>query len=141
MMQAHNTASSSSQPSSPPLPLELETLIQTKTLRSRAKELFLSYLSLAIQKEGPHAFGSLIIHLDYPYYTLFQFDPHQTFSPELYYFLFYLFELFSIGVQFHASTMISWISGILLPQRYSSPSNERDVQRKKKFLEWFNPLS
>ena len=90
-------ASASSHPSSPPLPPELQHLIQTKTIHSRAHDLCLKYLSLAIQKEGPNALGSLIIHPDYPYHTLFVFDPHQCFSSELYYFLYYLLEQYSIG--------------------------------------------
>ena len=120
----HQASSSTSKPSLPPLPPELESLIQTKTLRSRAYDLYLKYLSLAIQKDGPNTLGSLIIHPEYPYHTLFKFDPYDTFSPELYCFLYYLLEQYSIGFQFHAATMISWILGVIL-QQYSDPEKER----------------
>ena len=124
-----------------PLPDHLQLTILDKTLISRSYETLFSFFKIYISRYGTAGgpIKNLPYHPIYPFLTLLQFNHRfDLFLPkEAYLLLWYLCNLYTIGIVFDRAMMLSYLTQCQFNSQSMTPTNLRLC----KWLDLFGPLS
>lgn len=91
------------------LPFEFPSIFSTLPIDENEtfKNLMFSYQTKVIQNTSPYTLGSISIHPDFPYITLFSVhNPAKDFTWNSLWFLWYLLAKYTVAIKFPVSLML-----------------------------------